>query len=38
MVNAGLIPIAVVDDYLAAFWKRTFTSLTVHDTVTVHRG
>jgi membrane-bound lytic murein transglycosylase MltF len=38
MVNAGLIPIAVVDDYLAAFWKKIFTSLTVHDTVTVRTG
>jgi membrane-bound lytic murein transglycosylase MltF len=38
MVNAGLIPITVVDDYLAAFWKRIFTDLTVHDTVTVRTG
>jgi membrane-bound lytic murein transglycosylase MltF len=38
MVNAGLMPITVVDDYLAAFWKKIFTSLTVHDTVTVRRG
>jgi membrane-bound lytic murein transglycosylase MltF len=38
MVNAGLIPITVVDDYLAAFWKKTFTDLTVHDAVTVRTG
>jgi membrane-bound lytic murein transglycosylase MltF len=38
MVNAGLIPITIVDDYLAAFWKRIFTDLTVHDTVTVRTG
>jgi len=38
MVNAGLIPITVVDDYLAEFWKKIFTSLTVHDTVTVRSG
>jgi membrane-bound lytic murein transglycosylase MltF len=38
MVNAGLIPITVVDDYLAAFWKKIFTSLTVHDMVTVRTG
>jgi membrane-bound lytic murein transglycosylase MltF len=38
MVNAGLIPITVVDDYLAAFWKKIFTSMTVHDTVTVRTG
>jgi len=31
MVNAGLIPIAVVDDYLADFWKKVFTDLKVHD-------
>jgi hypothetical protein len=24
MVNAGLIPAVVVDDYLAAFWKKIF--------------
>jgi membrane-bound lytic murein transglycosylase MltF len=38
MVNAGLIPITVVDSYLADFWKKIFTSLTVHDTVTVRTG
>ena len=27
MVNAGLAPITVVDDYLADFWKQVFTSL-----------
>jgi membrane-bound lytic murein transglycosylase MltF len=38
MVNAGLIPIVVVDDYLAEFWKKVFTNLTVHDTVAVRTG
>jgi membrane-bound lytic murein transglycosylase MltF len=38
MVNAGLIPMTVVDDYLATFWKKIFTSLTVHDAVTVRTG
>ena len=38
MVNAGLIPITVVDDYLAGFWKKIFTNLTVHDTVTLRTG
>ena len=38
MVNAGLIPIIVVDDYLAEFWKKVFTNLTVHDTVAVRTG
>jgi membrane-bound lytic murein transglycosylase MltF len=38
MVNAGLIPTTVVDNYLAEFWKKTFTNLTVHDTVTLRTG
>jgi membrane-bound lytic murein transglycosylase MltF len=33
MVNAGLIPAIVVDDYLADFWKKVFTKLTVHDAI-----
>ena len=35
MVNAGLIKVTVVDNYLANFWKKTFTDITVHDTVAV---
>lgn len=31
MVNAGLIPATVVDNYLANYWKQVFTDLTVHD-------
>ena len=27
MVNAGLAPITIVDDYLAEFWKQVFTNL-----------
>jgi len=38
MVNAGLIPAIVVDDYLAQFWKRIFTDIEVHDTVTLRTG
>jgi membrane-bound lytic murein transglycosylase MltF len=38
MVNAGLIPIVVVHDYLAEFWKKIFTNLIVHDTVTLRTG
>jgi membrane-bound lytic murein transglycosylase MltF len=38
MVNAGLAPITIVDDYLAEFWRQIFTSLTVHKDVTVHSG
>jgi membrane-bound lytic murein transglycosylase MltF len=38
MVNAGLAPITVVDDYLADFWKQVFKQTTVHDDVTVRTG
>jgi len=38
MVNAGLVPTTVVDNYLADFWKKTFTDLNVHDTVTLRTG
>jgi membrane-bound lytic murein transglycosylase MltF len=38
MVNAGLAPITVVDDYLAEFWSKVFTNLTVHRDVTVRSG
>lgn len=35
MVNASLVPIIVVDNYLAEFWKKVFPNITVHDTVTL---
>jgi membrane-bound lytic murein transglycosylase MltF len=38
MVNAGLLPIIIVDDYLAGFWKQVFTNLTVHDRVRLRTG
>jgi membrane-bound lytic murein transglycosylase MltF len=38
MVNAGLAPITVVDDYLAEFWRQVFTDLTVHRDVSVRSG
>ena len=38
MVNAGLVPITVVDDYLAEFWSRVFPSITVHKDITVRSG
>jgi len=38
MVNAGLIPAVVVDDYLANFWKKVFTNITVHEDVAVRTG
>jgi membrane-bound lytic murein transglycosylase MltF len=38
MVNAGLIPAIVVDDFLATFWKRVFPNLTVHEDIAVRTG
>jgi membrane-bound lytic murein transglycosylase MltF len=38
MVNAGLAPITVVDDYLAEFWSKVFTDLTVHKDLAVRSG
>jgi membrane-bound lytic murein transglycosylase MltF len=38
MVNAGLVGITIVDNYLANFWKQVFTNITVHDSVAVRSG
>ena len=38
MVNAGLVPITIVDDYLADFWSKVFTDLKVHRDVAVRSG
>jgi len=38
MVNAGLAPITIVDDYLAEFWSKVFTSLKVHSNIAVRSG
>jgi membrane-bound lytic murein transglycosylase MltF len=38
MVNAGLAPITVVDDYLAQFWKQVFTNLTVRQDIALRSG
>jgi membrane-bound lytic murein transglycosylase MltF len=38
MVNAGLIPAIVVDDYLARFWKKVLPNLIVHDSVALRTG
>ncbi len=38
MVNAGLAPITIVDDYLAEFWSKVFTGITVHRELTVRSG
>jgi membrane-bound lytic murein transglycosylase MltF len=38
MVNAGLAPITVVDDYLAEFWSQVFTDIQLHRDITVRSG
>jgi len=38
MVNAGLAPVTIVDDYLAEFWSQVFTNIKVQRTVTVRSG
>ncbi len=38
MVNAGLIPAMVVDDYLAVFWKKVLPNLIVHDSIALRTG
>jgi membrane-bound lytic murein transglycosylase MltF len=35
MANAGLIPAIVVHDYMAEFWNKVFTNLTVYRNVTL---
>ncbi len=38
MVNAGLMPITIVDDYLAQFWQQVFTDIKVHPDLAVRTG
>jgi membrane-bound lytic murein transglycosylase MltF len=38
MVNAGLVPITIVDDYLAEFWSKVFTGIKVHSDIAVRSG
>jgi membrane-bound lytic murein transglycosylase MltF len=33
MVNAGLVPAIVVDDYLAEYWKQIFPHLDLHENI-----
>ena len=35
MVNAGLVPITIVDDFLAEFWSQVFREIRVHRELTV---
>ena len=36
MVNAGLMPATIVDDYLATFWSQVFDHITVRDAIAVN--
>jgi membrane-bound lytic murein transglycosylase MltF len=38
MVNAGLVPAIVVDNYLADYWKKIFPNLNVHHDLVLRRG
>jgi membrane-bound lytic murein transglycosylase MltF len=38
MVNAGLIPLIVVDKHVAGFWKQVFPTITLHDEIAVRTG
>jgi membrane-bound lytic murein transglycosylase MltF len=38
MVNAGLIPLIVVDKHKADFWKQVFPKIQVHDRIALRTG
>ncbi len=38
MLDAGLVPLLVVDKHIADFWKQIFPKLTVHDDIAVRTG
>ena len=38
MVNAGLVSVTIVDDYLAEFWSQIFTDMIVNRTATLRTG
>ena len=38
MLNAGLVPLIVVDKYLADFWQQIFPQITVHADIAVRTG
>ena len=38
MLDAGLIPLIVVNQYTADFWKQIFPKITVHDDIAVRTG
>ncbi|TCM20488.1 membrane-bound lytic murein transglycosylase MltF [Novosphingobium sp. PhB165] len=38
MVNAGLVPATVVDDYLAHFWHQVLPKLEIHEDIALRTG
>jgi len=38
MVNAGLIPMVIVDDHKARFWGEIFDTIALHPDIAVHEG
>ena len=38
MVNAGIAPISVVNDYLAEFWSQVYTDITLHRDAALRTG
>ena len=38
MVNAGLVDITVVDDFVAEFWQQVFPDFSRHEDVAVRTG
>ena len=38
MVNAGLVPATIADDYIAEFWSRIFTDVTLHRSAAIRTG
>jgi membrane-bound lytic murein transglycosylase MltF len=38
MVNAGLIPMIVMDSHKAQFWKQIFNNITIHQDIAVRDG
>src|SRR5262249_7747847 len=38
MVNAGLLPAVIVDDYLARFWKKVFPEMVLQEHIVLRSG
>jgi membrane-bound lytic murein transglycosylase MltF len=38
MLNAGLVPITIADDYLAAYWGQVYDGITLHPALVVRSG